>query len=127
MTNRQFTTQLSAVTLVTAIGLFILLGLPKFVTYQTLGWTALAGFTLLSLVMYFVGYRTANSDDKNAFTSAALGFTMGKMLLTVTLIFVYMKVAEPMDKLFVIPVLGVYVVFTIFETYFMMKLGRMGV
>lgn len=77
--------------------------------------------------MFLVGRSSAQSENKNNFTSTVLGFTMGKMMLAIMIIFAYMQLAEPSDKFFVIPFFTVYFIFTAFETYFMMKLGRTGV
>ena len=77
--------------------------------------------------MFFTGRSSAQSDNKNTFTSTVLGFTAGKMLLAIMIVFAYIKLAEPADRFFVIPFFAVYFIFTAFETYFMMKLGRTGV
>ena len=75
--------------------------------------------------MYQAGYRAAMSDNKNDFTNAVLGFTVGKMFLAILVILGYSLLAQPPDKLFIIPFFAIYLIYTIFETYFMMKLGRM--
>lgn len=128
MTNQQFLFQLIIITGLCAVGLWGLMeGVPDLRAYQALGWISLVGFTALSGLMFWAGRKAALSKNKNDFTSAVLGFTMGKMFLAVIIIYAYMKLAQPADKLFVIPFFGVYVVYTVFETYFMMKLGRTGV
>lgn len=127
MTNQAFFLQLGAVILVTALALWGLFQVPTLMPYQILGWVSLGGFVFLSVVMFFIGRTSAQSDNKNTFTSTVLGFTVGKMMLAIMIIFAYLKLAEPTDKLFIIPFFAVYFVFTAFETYFMMKLGRTGV
>ena len=128
MTNQQFLFQLLIITGLSALGLWGLMeGVSDLRPYQALGWISLGGFTLLSGLMFWAGRSAALSKNKNDFTSAVLGFTMGKMFLAVIIIYAYLKLAQPTDKLFVIPFFGVYLVYTIFESYFMMKLGRTGV
>lgn len=128
MTNQQFFLQLTIITGLCALGLWGLMeGVPDLRPYQALGWISLGGFTLLSGFMFWAGRNAALSENKNNFTSAVLGFTMGKMFLAIIIVYAYMQLAQPADKLFVIPFFGVYLVYTIFETYFMMKLGRTGV
>lgn len=127
MTNQAFFLQLGAVILITALSLWGLFQVPTLMPYQILGWVSLGGFVFLSVIMFFIGRTSAESDNKNTFTSTVLGFTVGKMMLAIMIIFAYLKLAEPADKLFIIPFFAVYFIFTAFETYFMMKLGRTGV
>jgi hypothetical protein len=47
-----------------------------------------------------------------------------KMALCLFVIVGYFKLAEPSSKMYAIPFLIVYLIFTIFETYFMMKLSK---
>lgn len=125
MSQRSFSIQLGILTLITAILLFFLNRLPQLQSYSALAWVSLAAFTALSILMYLAGYRAALSENKNDFTNAILGFTVGKMFLAILVIFGYSQLANPPDKLFIIPFFAIYLIYTIFETYFMMKLGRM--
>lgn len=127
MTNQAFFLQLGVVTLLTAAALWGLFQVPSLAPYQILGWVSLGGFVLISILMFLIGQGSAQSDNKNTFTSTVLGFTVGKMMLAIMIIFAYIQLAEPADKFFVIPFFTVYFIFTAFETYFMMKLGRTGV
>lgn len=124
MTHSSFFAQLAAVTALTAGALFTLFLSPKLAAYHLMGWVSLGGFVLLSVLMYFVAGSAARSKNKNDFTNTVLGFTTGKMMLAAGIIFTYLLLAEPADKLFVIPFFVVYFIFTAFETYFMVKLGK---
>ena len=64
------------------------------------------------------------SKNKNAFTSVILMTTMAKMFLAILIIVIYVKVFEPDSRMFVFPFLGIYLIYTIFETYFMMKANQ---
>ena len=125
MSQRSFFIQLGALSLVTAILIFFLNRLPRLQAYSLLSWISLGAFIALCILMYLAGYRAALSDNKNDFTNAVLGFTVGKMFLAILVIFGYSQLANPPDKLFIIPFFAIYLIYTIFETYFMMKLGRM--
>lgn len=74
--------------------------------------------------MFLLAIKAAVSKDKNAFTSLIIGFTFAKLLLTVALVLVYKKIANPEGALFLVPFFLIYIVFTIFETVFMTKLGK---
>ncbi|MCB0558648.1 MAG: hypothetical protein H6573_03810 [Lewinellaceae bacterium] len=125
MSQRSFFIQLSILSLGTAILLFFLNRLPQLQAYSTLSWISLAAFAALCILMYLAGYQAVMSDNKNNFSNAVLGFTAAKMFLAILVIFGYSQLAQPPDKLFIIPFFAIYLIYTIFETYFMMKLGRM--
>jgi Zn-dependent protease len=127
MTNRQFASQLALVSLLSLLALFGLFQVPKLDGYQWLGWISWGIFIMLSVLMYYFGKQSAHSTNKHTFTNTVMGFTVGKMILAVLLIVAYLQLAEPTDKLFIIPFFVVYFIFTAFETYVMMKLGRTGV
>ncbi len=127
MTNRQFISQLAIVSLVSLLALIGLFQIPKLSAYHWFGWLSWGAFVGLSALMFLFGKQSAQSANKHSFTNTVLGFTVGKMFLAVLLIMAYFQLAEPQDKLFIIPFFVVYFVFTAFETYVMMKLGRTGV
>jgi apolipoprotein N-acyltransferase len=127
MTIQQFALQLAVVTALTAAALWGLFQVPALKPYQLLGWVSLGGFVLLSFLMYLIGDNAAKSSNKNHFTNVVLGFTGAKMMLALMIVFAYLKLAEPSDKLFIIPFFAVYFIFTGFETYLMMRLGKTGI
>jgi len=124
MSQQQFFIQLALVSIVTAVGLYFLNGMEKLQGHDALSWGSLALFIALSLAMFFIGRRAAQSDNKNDFTNTVLGFTVGKLLLALMVLFSYMQLAEPDTRFFILPFFCVYLIYTIFETYFMMQLGR---
>lgn len=97
----------------------------QFSTYVDISTVSLIFFNLLSIVVFHLGLRMIKSRNKNDFSRLVLGFTGFKMMLSIAVVFIYQSVAEPTDRWFVIPFLLIYVVYTIFETYFLMRLGRM--
>lgn len=124
MTTQQFLLQLLGVTILTATALVGMFQATAIAPYQDIGWISLGTFVILSAGMFFAGRSAANSTNKNNFTSAILGFTMGKMMLAIAILFVYMQLMNPPDKFFILPFFAVYFIFTAFETYFMIRLGK---
>ena len=124
MDNRTFFLQLGFLSLLVGLGVFFLNKLPKLQDHALLSWSSLAFFILLSILMYFIGKRNALSENKNDFTNVVLGFTMGKMFISAILIYLYIQLVEPEGKLFILPFFGIYLFYTVFETYFMMRLGK---
>lgn len=119
-----FFRQLTLLTLLVALFLLLLYQLPALYTYANFSWLSLGFFVLLSIVTYFIGYRAVLQKNKFAFINAALGITFIKMLLCVVIVGTYIKIVNPPSRLFILPFLGIYVIYTIFETYFMMKIGK---
>lgn len=124
MNARIFYIQLLILTLLVGLGLFFLNRLPQLQSHAVLSWLSLAFFTGLSVMMFYAGRNSAQSDNKNNFTNVVLGFTIGKMFFTIMVIYAYVQLVKPEGKLFVLPFFGIYLIFTAFETYFMMKLGK---
>ncbi len=125
MEQRQFFLQLLLTTAIAALVTWGMHQAPRLQPYWLLSTLSLGGFTLLSVVMYYAGRKAAYSSNKHDFTNIIMGFTMGKMALAFMLIFAYLKLAEPTDKIFILPFFVIYLIYTIFETYFMMKLSRL--
>lgn len=127
MAHRKFILQLLLVTAFSGLVLFGLHQIDRLQPYGLLSLLSIGMFVLLSIIMYVRGRKSAHSDNKNEFTNTVMGFTMGKMFLSIVIIYGYLKVFEPGDKLFIVPFFTVYLIYTAFEIYFMMKLGRMNV
>ena len=124
MQQKTFYLQLTIVSILTAALLFFLNRHPKIMSYQDFSWISLAVFIALSILMYNFGQTSAKSENKNNFTNTVLGFTVGKLFLAIIVIVSYNVLMEPSSKFFIVPFFVVYFIFTAFETYFMMKLGR---
>jgi len=125
MSQRLFFVLLLVITAATAAGLFFVGRLPQMEEARGLSWFALAFFVGLSIGMYYAGLRAARSENKHLFTNLVMVFTFGKMMFAVLLILSYLKLFQPATKLFLLPFFGIYLIYTIFETYFMLRLGRM--
>ena len=123
MSVRQFVVQLLSVTLFVGVVLWLLSFLPVFYAHQQLSWLSLLLFLMISVVMYFTGRWGVNNDNKNTFIGLMYAYMGGKMFLSVVLIMLYYFYVEPDSKLFILPFFVVYLIFTIFESYFLMKLN----
>ena len=125
MPQQSFFIQLALVSAGTAGLLLWINTFPQFSPHSSLNWSSLILFILLSLMMYFVGRKAALSENKNTFTNTVLLFTMAKLFLTIIIIYVYNEMVKPESRLFILPFFAIYIIFTIFETYFMIRLGKM--
>lgn len=125
MTKRGFFSQLGIVTILVASILLVLHYQPLFQPYADISIISLLFFIGLSLAIYFFGLKAAKSDNKNVFIRLIMGVTFGKMMFSLMLLFIYYKVVEPQSGHFLVPFFIVYFCYTIFETFYMMKLGKM--
>jgi hypothetical protein len=90
---------------------------------QFINWS-LIFFVLLNSVMYHAGQYATAQTNIYLFSHVSLFFTVSKLLLGMLLVLAFWKRVHPQSKFFIIPFLGIYFVFVIFETYFMVKLAR---
>ena len=124
MNRRRFSFQLVLIT-VLLTGLVLLLQyFPIFTSSTGFSLISIGFFFLMSLIMFLVAAKAAVSKDKNAFTRLIMVFSMSKMLLSVILVIVYKQLVKPESIYFVIPFFGIYITYTVFETIFMTKLGK---
>lgn len=87
-------------------------------------WACWGFFVLFTIGVYFLADNAAKSTNIHTFSSVVLGVIFIKMVFILMMIVVYKKIANPESLWFVIPFFLIYLVFTIFEVYFMNILGK---
>lgn len=123
MNKRAFFLGLFLVAVVLAALLGWLATQPKLHDFASLGWLSWGAFLLLTVLMFFQARKAAHSENRNSFTTVVMGFTLLKLLLVMAFLLGYYFLFEPQSKGFAVPVLAVYLGFTAFELYFMLKLS----
>lgn len=123
-TYSSFFAQLLGLSLVVAIIIVLLHQLALFQPYILLSWISLILFICWNMLLFFIGKRSLSNKDRNAFSRLILAATTGKMFLAVAVVAVYHEVIQPESKFFLMPFFVVYLFYTIFEVYFMSRLGR---
>jgi len=124
MSAKNFFLLLAGTTLLAIASLVLLHQWQKMQGHELLGWLGLAAFLLITILMYYSGRRAARSNNKNDFTSVVMGFTTGKMFTVLLAIVIYQRTVLPDHNFFILPFFSMYLIYTIFETYVMTKLGR---
>jgi hypothetical protein len=124
MSSRTFFTNLVITTVISAAFVFGMSLIPSIEPFSLLGWSSMAFFIIWSILMFYISNKAAANENKNVFTNAILGFTFAKLFISAGIIYAYFRMTEPDSRLFLIPFFGVYLIYTIFETQFMMKLGK---
>ena len=124
MTARKFLIQLSIFSLIMLVIVSCLGFIPKLASYHGFGIFCWIIFIVLSLGLFFIGQKAAVAKNKFAFSNLVISTMIVKLFLGFTLSILYYQLMEPPNKFFIIPLFVVYLGYTGFETYFMMKLGN---
>lgn len=124
MSRNTFFLQLAFLSAVVAALLYLLLQVPLFKEFQLISWISLGAFVVLSIAMFAFGKKAAQQENKNMFTNVIMGFTMIKLFLTMAVVLGYDQIVQPDNKRFIIPFFGIYLIYTVYETWFMMKIGK---
>lgn len=80
-------------------------------------------FSLFCVGLFWISHRTAGAENKFLFTNVFMGATMLKMFLCGGIIAAYALLAEPENKLFVVPFFLSYLIYTLLEIVFLVKLA----
>ena len=91
--------------------------------YRDLTLYSIIMFTVMSIVLYVILRKSLFNADKQVFISITLANMLMRMLCSIILLLIYKKLKAPADNNFIISFLIVYIIFTIFETYFMVRLS----
>jgi len=104
----------------------VLLGyfLPGTGVASALSVNSLIAFGVIVVLAYFMGRKAAMSQAKFVFIRLTVVFIFIKMFVGIALVVYHVRIEMPDDKLFIIPFLFNYLIFTIFEIYVLEKLGR---
>jgi F0F1-type ATP synthase assembly protein I len=78
---------------------------------------------LITLFMFFLGRKAVQSSNKYMFIRLVIASVMAKMMLILLIIVVYVKLFQPDSKLFVLPFIGVYLIFSVFETLVLYRIA----
>lgn len=96
---------------------------PVFYHYKNLSFYSIAMFAVMSVFLYFFLYKSLYVKDRQIFISVTLLNMFVRMAGSVVILLVYKNKIDPPNNKFIISFLIIYVIFTIFETYFMVGLA----
>jgi FtsH-binding integral membrane protein len=100
------------------------LSVPLFVTYATFAWGSWFIFMNISIVLFVLSKMTVNSVQKSLFTGVFMGGTLLKLLSSLAFLLWYQTTSQPVTKWFIAPFLLYFLVFTVFETYFLERIAK---
>ncbi|MCB9343437.1 MAG: hypothetical protein R3A50_11570 [Saprospiraceae bacterium] len=125
MSLKSFFFSLLLVTLGTALVLGgIYYYAPQAKEHGMFSMASLLFFMVICIGLYFAGSSSARSKNKYAFTNLVSVSVFGKMVVAIGFLLLYQKVSNPQNQWFVGIFLFCYMIYTIFEVWFMSKLAR---
>lgn len=107
-----------------AVILYNLKNIVLFAENALLSWVSYFFFLLFTLIVYYGAKITAKSSNKQIFSQFFLVATFLKMLVSLTIVLIYYSIIKPESQYFIIPFFFIYICYTVFEVYFMTKLGN---
>lgn len=124
MNTSSFITKL-VITILVAIALYFLVTnfFPDF-AYLDLNIMSLVMFSIIAIVVYYLANKAINSSNKYSFLNIVVLNLFMKIMASFVLVLIYVKLTSPTDKWYIIPVMMNYLIFTIFETYFLSKAAK---
>lgn len=97
-------------------------GLSSFLSiykYMDFAIFAILFFGITTVVIYNLGERAIKQKNKNSFFSIMIMNIMTKLFGSFIFVLIYVKLTSPDDRNFLIPFLIIYLIFMIYETYFL--------
>ncbi len=91
----------------------------RYEPYANLYWLSIGLFTIYNIVVFIIAkYFSKNSNDKGYFVLIFLNLLL-KLFFVIGIPILYFLEVKPNDNRFIIPYVSIYIVFTIFETWYL--------
>ncbi|MFN0015909.1 MAG: hypothetical protein ACKVU2_15305 [Saprospiraceae bacterium] len=81
-------------------------------------------FAIICAGLFFAGKNAAGSSSKVAFNNLVAVSVFAKMFVSIAVLFAYQQTTHPENTWFVGIFLLTYLIYTVFEVWFMTKLGK---
>ena len=107
-----------------ALHLLLCILFPKLNAYHKFYVFCLLLWLGYGIFIFYLAHKAVNSNQINKFTRLILISVMLKLILGILVMVGYNYSFHPLDSYYAIPFLQTYLIFTIFETYQLMKIGR---
>ena len=92
--------------------------------HQSLFWISQIFFIFLCIISFIGGKYFVHKANKNWFSQFIVILIFVRLVSSIAIILGYFNIYQPKSKLFLLPFFFVYITYTIFEVYFLSKIGR---
>lgn len=98
--------------------------IPQLYIHRYYSFSLIGMYTVLSIAVFFFGKVLANSDNKYLYNNLIVINFISKMAFSLFAVVIYVKLFVPTNELHLIPFVTIYLVFTIYEVYFMTRQAK---
>lgn len=81
-------------------------------------------FFFFNLLIFLYAYNTSKSDQLFSFNNVVSGSFLLKLILSVSLLLIYERIFTPENDNHVLHFIFVYMIFMVYEVYYLTKLAR---
>jgi hypothetical protein len=124
MTDISFYKQLAITTGISLVAIILCYTFLPIGDYKLLGIIGMVFFVSLSILVFHFSKKMTHSQDLNAFTRLIMYNLMMKLFISFIILFIYYKAVQPDERLFILPFIVIYLIFTIFEATFLSRQAR---
>lgn len=124
MTPQKFYVQLAILSAVVGAALVGFNTHELISSHQSISWISWGFFILFSIILFYACAKSAKSENKNLFGQVFLISIFFKMLLCGLMVIAFVLIVKPQTVHFILPFLFIYLVYTVFEVYFVTKLAK---
>lgn len=100
---------------------FFIPGISKYIDLSIL---SMVLFLVFSIFLYLVALQFVDHPNKFLFGNIILASTFVKIVMSVIFVFVYFYFSNPSSKVFILPFFVIYLIFTVFETIFLVQINQ---
>lgn len=97
---------------------------PIFTSFQNLFWFSQVFFAGICIASFYGGKHYVRQQNKNVFLRFIMILIFVRLIASATIIIAYFTLYNPISKAFLLSFFLVYLVYTVFEVYFLSKIGR---
>ena len=119
MTLSDFLKYLICATVISVLLFFLSNLFLPLMSHIDLLWLSLVCFVMLAILIYFLVDRSMKFANGKSVIGLVILNVFLKLIFSFGFVAIYVKFNNPQDKFFIIPFLTTYLVFTIFETWFL--------
>ncbi len=121
MSLKTFFISLLFINVLLGIGIWGFHSIIKYARYIDLSIIGLATLTIFNIIVYLLARQfSKKSNDKRYMHLIFINF-LAKLIIVIGIPTIYYLVTNPQENYFIIPFVGIYLVFTIFETWYLNK------
>jgi hypothetical protein len=123
MKASRFWSLLAIITVLTGLAVAGIHSIPEIKPYAAISWLMLILMSAITIGLYYLGISAVQHKNPYTFIRLVVVSIMAKILLILILIISYIKLYSPENRFFVLPFIGIYLVFSIYETIVLYRIA----